>query len=141
MARYEIHQTDGNAKRLYAYARQLGMSVAILNRPVDAAVGAYNISALVEVKRPGEKLRPNQQAFLDGWRGAWAIWREEADVDLLRARLALMAASVAVRAAQQTGERTNHQNLTKKTKISIRAEERGVAIGVSSPLRRAVGDK
>jgi len=93
MARWETHKTDGNAKRLYAYAEALGMSVAILNRPVDAAVGFQGITALVEVKQPKEHLRANQLAFLDGWRGLWAVWRDETDVDSLRHLMFCLAAN------------------------------------------------
>jgi hypothetical protein len=99
MARWETHQTDGNAKRLYAYAEALGMSVAILNRPVDAAVGFQGISALVEVKRPGEKLRPNQKRFFDGWCGLCVIWQDEDDVERLREAMRLLGGSQAARDA------------------------------------------
>ncbi len=81
MARYEVHRTDSNAHALYDYARSLGLSVEVINRPIDAMVGAFGRMVAVEVKRPKGKLRESQVAFQQRWRGPFIVWRDESDVE------------------------------------------------------------
>ena len=72
MARYEVHQSDANAEAIYAAARKLGMSVSIINRPLDALIGAFGLTVVAEVKTPRGRLRPTQERFLEKFCG-WAV--------------------------------------------------------------------
>lgn len=91
MSRYEVHQTDANAHGLYEAARKMGMSVEVINRPVDALVGFQGLSIAVEVKTDKGKLRPKQEAFFQRFTGAATIWRCLADVEWTRQQLSEQA--------------------------------------------------
>jgi hypothetical protein len=69
MARYEVHQTDGNAEDIYRAAKKLGFSVEKLNRPVDAILGIYDQTVAVEIKMPKGKLEPGQVKFFREFKG------------------------------------------------------------------------
>ena len=80
MARWETHRTDENAEALYAAARKLGFSVAIINRPVDALFGIYNQSVAVEVKTATGALRRAQVKFFKTFKGLAVSIRTTGDV-------------------------------------------------------------
>ena len=80
MGHYPIHRTDANAEDLYALARALGMSVAVIHHPVDIMVGMHGLTVAVEVKTATGQLSPDQQQFLREWRGAVCVWRTQQDV-------------------------------------------------------------
>ena len=75
MARWETHQTDGNAQEIYAAAKKLGFSVVKLNRPVDALWGIYDQTVAVEIKQPKGKLEPAQVKFFRDFRGMTRVIR------------------------------------------------------------------
>lgn len=87
MSRYEVHQTDQNAPALYEAARKMGMSVEVINRPVDALVGYQGLSIAVEVKTEKGKLRRGQVQFFERFTGAATVWRTVADVVATRTLL------------------------------------------------------
>ena len=91
MGRYEVHQTDGNAHGLYEAARKMGMSVEVINRPVDALVGFQGLTVAVEVKTERGKLRRGQVQFFERFTGAATIWRTLEDVQATRALLSNQA--------------------------------------------------
>jgi hypothetical protein len=67
---------DGNHNEIADHLRSLGWSVLDLSRVgddcPDAAVGRPGFMALVEIKMPGEKLTPGQEAFRrERWDGPW----------------------------------------------------------------------
>jgi hypothetical protein len=87
VSRFEIHQKDANAEQLKTLAEQLGMTVEVMQRPVDYLVGYKGLSIAVEIKTEKGKLRPSQVAFFDRFRGAAAIWRTANDVMLTHQQL------------------------------------------------------
>lgn len=87
MSRYEVHQTDANAHGLYDAARKMGMSVEVINRPVDALVGFQGLTIAVEVKTDKGKLRRGQVQFFERFVGAATVWRSLADVQATRKQL------------------------------------------------------
>lgn len=62
---------DGNHKSIADHLRALGWSVLDLSRAhfgvPDLAVGRPGFAALVEVKRPGEKLTPMEESVRKQW--------------------------------------------------------------------------
>jgi hypothetical protein len=80
---------DPNEAAIVAALRQAGASVYLLHTPLDLLVGYRDRAtgelrcALVEVKRPpgprggatrsGQRLNPEQEAFVASWRGQWAV--------------------------------------------------------------------
>ncbi len=80
MARWEVHQTDGNADEIYRAAKKLGFSVEKLNRPVDAMWGIYGQTVAVEVKLPKGNLEPRQKKFFSTFKGYKWIVRSVSDV-------------------------------------------------------------
>lgn len=91
MSRYEVHQTDANAHGLYDAARKMGMSVEVINRPVDALVGFQGLTIAVEVKTEKGKLRRGQVQFFERFVGAATVWRTLEDVENTRAALTIQA--------------------------------------------------
>jgi hypothetical protein len=79
MSRYAIHQKDRNEDQLRAYLEAHGAVVEKIQSPVDWLVEYRGVVAVAEVKMPGGKLRPIQDAFLRRWRGPWAILISEVD--------------------------------------------------------------
>lgn len=92
MARWQTHRSDGNAARLRAFLEAHGAQVDVIDTPVDWAIGYRGVSALAEVKTARGILRPNQKAFLDGYKGLSAILRTEADCEALLAQMRLLGA-------------------------------------------------
>lgn len=91
MARYEVHRTDGNAKEIIAALRKMGASVEQIDRPLDVLIGFRGVNIIAEIKTTRGKIRASQKAFMDGWRGSFAVLRS---VDDARALLATMGKQV-----------------------------------------------
>lgn len=96
MARWSTHRSDANAEDLYAAARKLGMSIEVIQRPVDAIGGAYGFTVAIEVKTKKGALEPDQVRFFDEFRGAKVIWRTLEDVQATHNNLRLQAIRLAV---------------------------------------------
>lgn len=61
---------DLNQKEIVDALKQIGCSVETIGRPVDLLVGYRKRNFLIEVKRPGEKVRTEtQRGFLADWNG------------------------------------------------------------------------
>lgn len=67
------HKVDGNQAEIVNALRRAGCSVAITSGVghgfVDIVVGLSGVTYLVEVKRPGERLTPDEQRWHEDWRG------------------------------------------------------------------------
>lgn len=67
-------KSDGNQKQIVRELRTLGFTVrhthTIGQGFPDLVVGRNGITLLVEVKRDGEKLTPQEREFFEAWRGA-----------------------------------------------------------------------
>ena len=65
---------DLNQQQIVAELRSLGYSVrhthTIGHGFPDIAIGKNGITVLVEIKRPGEKLTPDEREFFEIWKGA-----------------------------------------------------------------------
>lgn len=83
--RYLIHQQDKNAKALIAILEAHGATCRQIDQPVDYVICYEGQTAMVEIKQPKAKLRPNQEKFLREWPGLSAVVRTEDDaLELLR---------------------------------------------------------
>lgn len=76
---------DAVEPEIVAVLEGFGMSVFLLNEPVDALVGFRGVNHLVEIKSGrtgyGRALNDNQQLFAEAWRGPPVVTlhsREEA---------------------------------------------------------------
>jgi hypothetical protein len=71
-----LHRRDENEPAIVEAAEAAGCSVVKLNVPVDLVIGWNDCKGrhtlLVEVKKPGEKLNPEQAKFFEDFKG-WAI--------------------------------------------------------------------
>ncbi len=76
----ELHRSDRNASLLYDLARKLGMSIDLVQTPVDALGGYLGLGFAIEVKDGTGRLRPRQVAFQESYRGPLYIWRTPQDV-------------------------------------------------------------
>jgi len=62
--------TDLNQKEIVDALKEIGCSVETIGRPVDLLIGFRKRNFLIEVKRPGEKVRTDtQRRFLADWQG------------------------------------------------------------------------
>ncbi len=69
MPRYAA-STDLNQKEIVDALKKIGCDVETIGRPVDLLVGYRKRNFLIEVKRPGEKVRTDaQREFLASWKG------------------------------------------------------------------------
>lgn len=70
-------RTDGNQLAIVTGLRDAGCSVAIIGHPLDLIVGRAGQNYLLEVKDPEgrNRIEPDQQAFLDAWRGQAEVVR------------------------------------------------------------------
>ena len=69
MPRYAA-SVDGNQKEIIDALKEIGCSVVAIGTPVDLLVGYRKHNFLIEVKRPGEKVRTDaQRQFLTSWKG------------------------------------------------------------------------
>lgn len=90
------HRSDGNQAAIAAEIRRAGWSLrfttAVGESFPDAAVSCGRFTALVEFKRPGEKLTLGQQQFIETWPGVVIVGRtpEQTLRDLERARAEVM---------------------------------------------------
>lgn len=75
MARYQVHQIDGNQAEIIEALEVSGCSVVSLGRPVDLAVGVNGRTYLFEIKQPKGQLRKSQEKFIGTWRGHVGILR------------------------------------------------------------------
>lgn len=63
-------KVDLNQKEIVDALKQIGCEVWIIGTPVDLLVGYRSRNFLIEVKRPGEKPRTDdQKRFLKNWKG------------------------------------------------------------------------
>ncbi len=74
---------DGNQAEIVSALRELGATVLIIsgvghNAP-DLVVGYRGRNFLMEVKQPGEDLRPGQQDWHDQWAGRVCVVRSPED--------------------------------------------------------------
>lgn len=81
------HRQDANAGAIVSYFEAHGATYQQIDQPVDGIVCYCGVMALVEIKQPKAKLRPNQERFLENWPGLCAVVRSEADADVLLLRL------------------------------------------------------
>jgi len=79
MARYEVHQKDGNEDRLRALMEAHGVTVVKIGRPIDLLVAFKGATGVVEVKTPAGKLEASQKSFLQAWPGLSAVLRTESE--------------------------------------------------------------
>lgn len=83
MARWETHRNDLNAPELERAAKKLGLTVVKIGRPVDWLVLGFGLAVGCEVKRPKQKLRPDQIAFLQvAGASGWVLWTVDDVMDL-----------------------------------------------------------
>ncbi len=72
-----IRKVDGNQREIVEGLRALGYSVRhthIVGKGFpDLVVGKFGFTLLVEVKRAGEKLTPDEKDFFETWTGAAII--------------------------------------------------------------------
>ena len=62
--------TDLNQKEIIDALEKIGCTVVAIRTPVDLLVGYRKRNFLIEVKRPGEKVRTeSQRRFLEDWNG------------------------------------------------------------------------
>jgi hypothetical protein len=64
-----IHRKDANQDEIVLALRAAHRSVDIIGEPLDLLVGWPGHNLLMEVKMPGEKLRPSQVEFFERWKG------------------------------------------------------------------------
>ncbi len=83
----ELHRSDRNAALLYDLARKLGMTIDLIQTPVDALGSYQGETFVVEVKDGPGKLRASQVAFLERFKGTAYIWRTPQDVMLTHREL------------------------------------------------------
>lgn len=71
------HKVDGNQAEIVNALRRAGCSVAVTSSVgkgyPDLTVGRAEQTYLIEVKRPGERLTPDESAWHDAWHGHVAI--------------------------------------------------------------------
>ena len=61
---------DINQQEIVDALKEIGCSVVVIGTPVDLLCGYRSHNFLLEVKRPGEKVRTNtQRRFLENWKG------------------------------------------------------------------------
>ena len=72
-----IRKVDLNQREIVRGLRALGYSVrhthTIGKGFPDVAIGKHGRTVLVEIKRPGEELTPDERIFFEEWRGAAII--------------------------------------------------------------------
>ena len=97
MGKFPIHRVDANAEELYAYARELGMSVKVIHTPLDALFGVFGLTVVVEVKTEKGAVESRQLKFMHEFKGKTACVRNREHVyELYRE---LKAQARAIRAA------------------------------------------
>jgi hypothetical protein len=73
------YRTDSNHAEIVTALRQCGATVHSLANVgggcPDLLVGFRGVNYLLEVKRPGKKLRQNQRKWHDDWRGGAVVVR------------------------------------------------------------------
>lgn len=73
MTRFYTRKADGNQAEVVAALRAAGKSVHALHRVgqgfPDLLVADEELTALCEVKQPGERLTPDEREFFEHWRG------------------------------------------------------------------------
>lgn len=71
------HRNDANHAEIVKALRKAGVAVKSLagvgGGMPDLLVAFRKVTALVEVKVPGEKLRPSQETFINGWPGVVCV--------------------------------------------------------------------
>jgi hypothetical protein len=81
VARYEIHQKDGNQDTLVGWLSDKGCVYEHVGRPVDGFLAiptkAGYVVAAVEIKTLRGKLEPAQVAFFERWPGPKYILRTQ----------------------------------------------------------------
>ena len=75
MAKYEIHRADGPQSAIVKALRKAGVSVAVIDRPVDLLCGRGGANYLMEVKSVRGRLSRSQKAFQTSWRGTVIVVR------------------------------------------------------------------
>lgn len=88
MSSYLVHQQDKNAKPIIALWEAHGATYVQIDQPVDGILCYRGVTALVEIKQPKGKLRPNQEKFLKEWPGLSWVVRSEADARFVLASMA-----------------------------------------------------
>lgn len=86
--RRPLHRSDGNRGIIVDALRRVGVKVYDLGEPLDLLTGYAGRLALLEIKDSGQspsrrRLRPNQQAFFDEWRG-FPIFKVETIAEAMR---------------------------------------------------------
>ena len=68
MPTYTVNRKDKAEKDIVQVLRDVGASVEYWTK-VDLIVGYRGVNYLIEVKNPGDDLRPVQKKWHDNWRG------------------------------------------------------------------------
>lgn len=84
MARHTIHRVDANQPEIVAALEKAGASVVLLSQVgggvPDLLVGFRGKNYLIELKRPGQKLRVSQKDFQSTWNGQTCVGRSWLEV-------------------------------------------------------------
>lgn len=75
MARYLVHQSDGNEAEIIDALERVGATVEKIGRPLDLLVGYQGRTFLLEVKTARGAIRPSQSEFIARWRGHAVVVR------------------------------------------------------------------